>query len=120
MTRLYSYILGFVLSLILTLVPAMLVVWHEQSNHLTPSHEFLYAAFCTLAVLQLGVQLYFFLHVGRERGPKWNTSILCFAAVVVAILMGGTLWIMHSLAHLHTDPSLPFIGGAITPQGSND
>lgn len=120
MTRLASYITGYALSVVLTMAPVYLLWMHEEADHAYPSHEVLFAAFVIAALLQLGVQLYFFLHLGEERSPRYNLMALCFALVVVGILVGGTLWIMHELkvrGHVH---HVPYIGGVITPQNSND
>lgn len=127
MTRLTSYITGFLLSVALTLLPLVLLSLHETGGHVWPSHEMLYALFVVFAILQMAVQLYFFLHLGEEAKPRWNLQALCFALVVVAILVGGTLWIMHNLSHMQqgSQPAapqsgVPFIKGDITPEASND
>lgn len=120
MTRLTAYILGFVLSVVLTLVPALLLWMHEEGGHTYPSHEMMYAMFVLFAVLQLGVQLYFFLHIGEEKRPRFNLMALCFALVVVGIVAGGTLWIMDNLSRMQHAEGIPFIEGAVTPATSND
>lgn len=126
MTKLAAYILGFVLSVILTLLPLGLLWVHDGSGHTTPSHGVMYATFVLFAVLQLFVQLYFFLHMGEEARPRWNLMALCFALVIVAIVVGGTLWIMNNLSRAQEgrlpvpESRVPFIEGAITPAGSND
>ncbi len=70
--------------------------------------------------VQMLVQLFFFLHMDEEAQPRWNMMALCFALLVVAIVVGGTLWIMSNLSHGQHDTATPFIEGAITPAGSND
>jgi len=50
-----------------------------------------------LAVIQMFVQLIFFLHLGKENKPRWNTLIFAFMLLVLLIVVLGTLWIMHSL-----------------------
>ncbi len=80
----------------------------------------LLAAFVLFAVLQLVVQLYYFLHMSEEARPRWNLQVLCFALVVVAIVVGGTLWIMYNLSHGQHEAQLPFIHDVVTPEGSND
>lgn len=120
MTKLTSYMLGFVLSIGLTVVPLGLLWMHEVGGHAFPSHEVLYVAFVVCAVLQLFVQLSFFLHMEDEERPRWNFMALCFALLVVAIVVGGTLWIMDNLAHMQHSTEVPFIHGTITPTHSND
>lgn len=50
-----------------------------------------------LAFVQIVVQLYCFLHLGKESRPRWNFLILLFAILVISIVIGGSLWIMHNL-----------------------
>jgi cytochrome o ubiquinol oxidase operon protein cyoD len=120
MTKLTAYILGFILSIGLTVAPLVMLWMHEVGGHTFPSHEALYIAFVMFAVLQMGVQLSFFLHLEDEDRPRWNFMALCFALLVVAIVVGGTLWIMDNLAHMQHEPALPFIHGEVSPQSSND
>lgn len=97
MTKTFAhYCMGLLLSLVLTLVPAALV-WLHIGGRLTASPQLLYILLAAFAVIQLVVQLYFFLHVGDEEKPRWNGMALSFALFVVAVLVGGTLWIMHNI-----------------------
>ncbi|HJP96099.1 MAG TPA: cytochrome o ubiquinol oxidase subunit IV [Candidatus Saccharimonadales bacterium] len=91
-----TYVTGFVLSIILTLVVYGFVDSHVNSGHLSFGHHFLIEIIFALAVVQLVVQLVFFLHLGRK-GQRWNLSILGFATIVVLILVIGSLWIMSNL-----------------------
>lgn len=86
-----SYVTGFVLSIGMTVVSFILV-----ASHLLTSLGTL-VVIVTLAALQIIVQLFFFLHLGRESKPRWNIYILLFALMVVIIIIGGSLWIMHNL-----------------------
>jgi cytochrome o ubiquinol oxidase operon protein cyoD len=90
-SRLTSYVTGFVSSIILTLFAYILVVNHILSG------TGLVAAIVGLAIIQLFVQLFFFLHVGDESKPRWNLMALLFAAMVVVIVVFGSLWIMNNL-----------------------
>mgnify|MGYP001558750170 CR=1 FL=1 len=119
MTRLTAYITGFALSIVLTVLPLVLLWMHEAGGHAYPSHTMMYAAFVLFAVLQMGVQLYFFLHMGEEARPRFNLMALSFALIVVAIVVGGTLWIMDNLSRGQHE-QLPFIEGVVTPATSND
>jgi cytochrome o ubiquinol oxidase operon protein cyoD len=57
----------------------------------------LVAVIVGLAIIQLFVQLFFFLHLGEESKPRWNLMVLLFAAMVVIIVVFGSLWIMNNL-----------------------
>ncbi len=70
--------------------------------YLIDVHEHLSKSLLTTALLGLGfiqglVQLVFFLHVGMESKPHWNTVTFLFMLVVLIIIVGGTLWIMQNL-----------------------
>jgi cytochrome o ubiquinol oxidase operon protein cyoD len=105
-----SYTVGFVLSVALTLGSFWL------APHLG---GFATGAITIAAIVQLFVQLIFFLHMGREKGSEWNIIIFVFALVIIGILIGGTLWIMSNLARPHTPtPSGTdlYEDGVIAPQ----
>lgn len=97
----WTYIAGYVLSLGLTSTAFWLVHKHLQSHHVSPSDNFMLAALAVLALTQLMVQLVFFLHLDRESKPRWNGLVLSFAAMVVVILVGGSIWIMTNLGYHH-------------------
>jgi cytochrome o ubiquinol oxidase operon protein cyoD len=99
-----SYIAGFVLSLMLTLTAFLLVNRHVSSHHSAISHSVLMTMLTGLALTQLLVQLIFFLHMDRESKPRWNLTVLMFAATVVVILVFGSLWIMNNLNYHHESP----------------
>ncbi|MEN9654615.1 MAG: cytochrome o ubiquinol oxidase protein CyoD [Chlamydiota bacterium] len=50
-----------------------------------------------LAVIQTFVQLILFLHLGQEAKPKWNFMLFLFMALVLIIVVIGSLWIMYNL-----------------------
>lgn len=86
-----TYIAGFIMSVALTLVAYALVVQK------TLDKEMLTVAIVGLAIAQFIVQVVFFLHLGRERSPRWNLVTFGFMLMVLFILVLGTLWIMHNL-----------------------
>jgi cytochrome o ubiquinol oxidase operon protein cyoD len=119
MKKLAAYATGFVLSVALTVLP-LVALWMRDEGSAPLSPAMLYAAFVLFALIQLCVQLSFFLHIDEEERPRFNLVALCFALLVVCIVAGGTLWVMHDLSHMKHGPQVPFIGGVITPQQSND
>lgn len=88
---LLSYSLGFALSVLLTVAAYVSAV-----NHSLPGNT-LIAVIIGLAIAQLMVQLIFFLHLGSETKPRLRLTIFLFMLVVLAIVVGGSLWIMHNL-----------------------
>ena len=97
----WSYVSGYLLSLALTGIAFLLVHKHVQNHHLSPTDNFMLAALALLAITQLFVQLSFFLHLDRESKPWWNTTALAFAAIVVIILVGGSICIISNLDYHH-------------------
>ena len=91
-----SYTAGFVSALVLTLV----AYWLLENN--IGSHAFRMVSLISLAIVQLFVQLICFLHLGRESKPRWNLTVLIFAAMVVFIVVFGSLWIMYNLNYRMT------------------
>lgn len=85
-----SYVIGFTISLILTLNAYILIVTGAYAD------STLLAAIIALALAQFVVQLSFFLHLGRA-GSRWNKVVFLAMLLVVAILAGGSLWIMSNL-----------------------
>lgn len=115
MKKIYIYIIGFVLSLVLTLIAFGLDQVHEASGHVFPTHETLLPVLSILAVVQLLVQLIFFLHMGQEKKPRWNLMAFLFAVLIATILIGGTLWIMHNLQQGHASAMDIMTGENIFP-----
>ena len=108
MKTLYSYLIGFTLSLIFTGVAFWVVLLHLASIPLL----------LTLAVAQLAAQLVFFLHMGQRSTPTTHTAALLLAAFITLVVVGGSVWIMQNLQHV--DLRHAFINGQITPETEND
>lgn len=86
-----SYIIGFALSLILTLAAYFIVERHWLSSWM------LELTISFIALAQAVCQLLFFLHLGNEPKPRWNTLAFFFMFLVIVIIVAGSLWIMHNL-----------------------
>jgi cytochrome o ubiquinol oxidase operon protein cyoD len=86
-----SYLKGFVLSVIFTLLAYFLVVEQVFSGWS------LLLSISGLAFIQAIVQLVFFLHLGSEPSPYWNLTSFLFMFLILVILVVGTLWIMYHL-----------------------
>lgn len=86
-----SYVIGFLLSLLFTIVPYLMVTQDLATGSL---RLFALAAF---AVAQIFVQLLFFLHLGQEKRPRLHSMAFGFMTMVVVIVVFGSLWIMSNL-----------------------
>ncbi len=92
-----SYTVGFILSVILTLSAYIPVVLRRNWDNVVFSSGFLIPWVISLAVLQLFVQLIFFLHLGHEKGPRWNTGFFIATVGIMLLVVLGSLWIMYHL-----------------------
>lgn len=86
-----SYITGFILSVILTIIPYTFVVKHILTGNT------LIIAVVLCAALQLIVQLIYFLHLDFSPKQQWNLISFTFTFLILVILVIGSLWIMYHL-----------------------
>ncbi|MBE2897175.1 cytochrome o ubiquinol oxidase subunit IV [Pasteurellaceae bacterium HPA106] len=86
-----QYIIGFIISVFLTVVPFVAVMGGTLAQQ---SALLLVAA---MAVLQVIVQVYYFLHIDTSQKQRWNAFSLGFTLVIVAIVIVGSLWVMYNL-----------------------
>jgi cytochrome o ubiquinol oxidase operon protein cyoD len=86
-----SYLLGFVFSLILTLLAYLAAKMSLLSG------VALYSAVGFLALLQAWIQLSIFLNLGKEGKPHWNLIMFLFTVAVTLIIVLLSLWIMNEL-----------------------
>ncbi|MGH3828387.1 MAG: cytochrome o ubiquinol oxidase subunit IV [Pseudonocardiaceae bacterium] len=97
---LITYVVGFVLALILTLVPFALVKWSS-----VPVRPLLYVI-GVLALVQILVHFRCFLHIGLRR-QREDLLLILFSSLLLIIMIGGTIWIMTSLAGRMMLPPYP-------------
>ena len=87
-----SYIVGFVLSVVLTIIPFAIVMGNMMSS-------------TTLAVLivfalgaaQMIVHIHYFLHVTARAQEGWMAMSLAFTVLLVVIVMSGSVWVLFHL-----------------------
>lgn len=99
---LLTYVVGFVTSIILTLIAFSLVEIHVHAANHAASNNPLIAAIIGLALIQFLIQAFFFLHLGKETKPRWKLLVFYFMILVVGILVFGSLWIMSNLNYRMT------------------
>lgn len=87
-----GYLIGFGLSAILTAIPFWLVMTGVIANPQTTA-----AIIIGLAFVQIVVHTIFFLHVNTRAEGGWTLMTLIFTAVIVVIVISGSLWIMYHL-----------------------
>lgn len=90
-----SYTFGFLFSLVLTLCSFAAYWYQSETGGL--SFEISVAVLMSLAVLQLVVQLIFFLHLSHEKGPRWNLIFFLSTISIFIMVVVGSIWIMYHL-----------------------
>ena len=88
-----SYHVGFILSVLLTLIPFALVMYPVLPRNVT---VWVVVAF---GAVQIFAHLKFFLHLDTASEQRWNLIALVFTAVIIALLVGLSLWIINSIHH---------------------
>ncbi|HUA13474.1 MAG TPA: cytochrome o ubiquinol oxidase subunit IV [Candidatus Sulfotelmatobacter sp.] len=104
-----TYFTGYILSIILTLGAYLLVV-----NRHTIERSVVLILIVAFALIQFLVQLYYFLHLGKETKPRWKLFVFGFMVSVVLILVFGSIWIMN---HLNTRMTPAQVNTYLSNQG---
>lgn len=89
--ELRTYVVGLALAMLLTAVPFALVAWGALDR------SAVLVVIAISALLQAAVHLRFFLGIGVRGTPRDNLLALAFSAVLIMIMIGGSLWIMMNL-----------------------
>lgn len=88
-----GYLIGLALAVVLTVASFAAVDTHLIWGPAIP------VALAVLAVAQIGVHLVFFLHITTAPDNTNNVLALAFGVLIVALVIGGSLWIMDNLNH---------------------
>ena len=86
-----SYVVGFILSLIFTAIAYVLVINKSLQG------SALLGTILTLAVLQMFVQIFFFLHLGRGPKPLYNIFFFASTVFLILVVVIGSIFIMDNL-----------------------
>ncbi|WP_193164860.1 cytochrome o ubiquinol oxidase subunit IV [Microbulbifer hainanensis] len=86
-----SYLTGYVLALVLTAVPFGIAATGALSM------QSALIAIGASAIVQVLVHLRYFLHLGLRSTPQERLLAIAFTAVLILIMIGGSLWIMLNL-----------------------
>ncbi len=89
-----SYFVGFFISIILTLASYYIVTEKFFGTCNT------YIAITGLAVVQLLIQIIYFLHInseGSDGKPRWNLISMIFSIAMVFIVVAGSAWVMYNM-----------------------
>ncbi|EMP57093.1 cytochrome C oxidase subunit IV [Marinobacter santoriniensis NKSG1] len=87
-----SYVMGLILSIVLTVIPFGMVMnggFDETAVIVT---------IVIMAVLQVLLQLILFMHMNlKTQEGRDSGSFVFFTAVILTLIIGGTVWIMYHL-----------------------
>ncbi len=86
-----SYLVGFGLSLVLTLLSFGCVMTGMVPHHL------IVPGLMVFCVAQVLVQLGFFLHMGIAPEQRENLMVAACALLFIAIVVIGSLWVLHNM-----------------------
>lgn len=87
-----KYIVGFVGALLATLAAYIVAVGGFIDNT-----SLLALLLLVLALIQLLIQVIFFLHLGEEQKPRWQKLSFIFTSMMLVVVVVGSLWIMKNL-----------------------
>ena len=90
-----GYMTGFILSVILTVIPFWLVMGNVLKAPDTTALVIL-----AIGAVQMIVHMIYFLHMSPRSEGGWTMLALIFTIIIVAIAMAGSLWVMY---HLNTN-----------------
>ncbi|MBW4331600.1 cytochrome o ubiquinol oxidase subunit IV [Stakelama sp. CBK3Z-3] len=89
-----GYMIGFILSVILTAIPFALVMTGALDKNSTV------VAIFAMAVVQIFVHMVYFLHMNTKTEGGWSMLALIFTIVFVLITLAGSIWVMY---HMNTN-----------------
>lgn len=87
-----DYVIGFVLSVILTVIPFWLVM-----GEVLESRVWTVALIMIFGAIQIVVHMVYFLHMNRKSEGGWILMSLLFTGIIIVIALVGSLWVMHHL-----------------------
>ncbi|MET3559634.1 cytochrome o ubiquinol oxidase operon protein cyoD [Bartonella japonica] len=90
-----SYLVGFILAVLFTLGSFFPVMYGMMESWAISTKV---AYLIGMAIIQIMVQIVFFLHLNSGPDAKWNLASLWFVVICVFIIVGGTWW---AISHLN-------------------
>jgi len=96
-----GYVAGFLLSVVLTVIPFWLVMSHAITNL-----GLVAVIIFGLAIVQIVVHVRYFLHVDSKAEGGWTLMSFGFTVLIVGIMLSGSIWVMY---HLNSNlmPAMP-------------
>lgn len=94
-STLKGYVTGFVLAVILTVIPFWLVMGKViEKPHIAA------IVILAIAAVQIVVHMVYFLHMNSKLEGGWSLLALIFTVMLLFIMLAGSIWVMY---HLNTN-----------------
>lgn len=87
-----TYLTGFVLSVVLTVIPFAIVMGDMMSNHV-----WAIAVIFVMAGAQMVVHIHYFLQVSLRVDHGWQFMAMLLTILLLVIILSGSIWIMINL-----------------------
>ncbi|MEM6739944.1 MAG: cytochrome o ubiquinol oxidase subunit IV [Pseudomonadota bacterium] len=87
-----AYVIGFALSVVLTVVPFWVVLAEVEIGL-----ALALAVIFGLGAIQILVHVHYFLHVTISAEQGWQAMSLAFTAILLVICLAGSIWVMFHL-----------------------
>ncbi|MCG7494388.1 cytochrome o ubiquinol oxidase subunit IV [Thalassobius sp. Cn5-15] len=87
-----SYLIGFVLSVVLTAVPFWIVMGDVMDNK-----TLAVVLIFVLGGMQMLVHIHYFLHVTIKAEAGWQVMSMGLTILLLVIVLSGSIWVMFNL-----------------------
>lgn len=87
-----GYVIGFILSVILTAIPFALVMTKGIESSSTMALVLL-----GFAAVQIVVHMVYFLHMNNKVEGGWSMLSTVFTVVLLVIVLAGSIWVMYHM-----------------------
>lgn len=87
-----SYVIGFLLSVVLTVIPFWIVVGDVMDNR-----TWAIVIIFVLGGMQMLVHIHYFLHVTIKAEAGWQMMSLGMTVLLLVIVLTGSIWVMFNL-----------------------
>jgi len=105
-----DYTIGFILAVILTVIPFWLVMGEVLDPGTTVP------VIVGFAAVQMVVHMIYFLHLNSKVEGGWNMMAFILTLILLFIVLAGSIWVMY---HMNTN-MMPHMGAGEAVHGTHD
>lgn len=92
-----TYVVGYALSLIFTFLAFGVVKLTSENELNLLQFEYVLPFILLLALIQLSVQLIFFMHLLKEDKPRWGLIFFISTFSLILLIVIASVWILNNL-----------------------